>query len=130
MVVLQLHFSVQPCKPPSSLQERDQSAFPHPRTNTKEACVTHHSSFAATNDPKGLAGYAGYLLSVFELERRKIEKTFHEGGIQLVLVVICMISVLVVYGWIGALVRWFSDPEHSQVSSMLPARLRGVEYSE
>ena len=91
--------------------------------------VARHSSFAALNDPKGLAGYSGYLLSVYELERRKFDNTFHEGGIQLVLVVICMISILVVYGWICALVRWSRDRGHSKVRSNFPSRLRGVQCS-
>ena len=65
-------------------------------------------------------------MSVYELERRKFDNTFHEGGIQLVLVIICVISVLLVYGWICALVHWVRNPGHSKVCHVLSARIRAV----
>ena len=111
--------------PRSPLQERDRSTL---RTHV----LTHNSLCCPLfvvcrfQNAKGLAGHAGYILSLYELERRKFHYTLHEGAIQLVLVTICIISVLLVYGWICALTNWVRDPGHAKVRPMLSARIRAL----
>lgn len=53
----------------------------------------------------GLAAYAGYILGYWEADRRSLMNVYHEGAIIFVLMITCIVSALVVYDWIGFLVR-------------------------
>eukprot|EP00752_Nemacystus_decipiens_P015662 g13976.t1 len=55
----------------------------------------------------GLAAYAGYVLGYWEVDRRNLIGVYNEGAIILVLVITCIVSALIVYDWIGFLVRKF-----------------------
>lgn len=48
----------------------------------------------------GIAGAGAWLLGTWEVDRRSIDDMYHEGAIILLLQIICMVSTLIVYGWI------------------------------
>lgn len=54
---------------------------------------------------------------MYEVDRRGLMNIFHEGAIIFVLMVICIVSALVVYGWLTSLVQawWPNDTGPSQV---------------
>lgn len=52
----------------------------------------------------GAAGYGGYVLGQYELDRRQAEG-FHAGGVLLTLIVVCMVSALLVYDWMAGLIQ-------------------------
>lgn len=54
----------------------------------------------------GIAGAGAWLLGTWEVDRRSIDDMYHEGAIILLLQIICMVSTLIVYGWICDLVNY------------------------
>lgn len=54
---------------------------------------------------------------MYEVDRRGLEDVFHEGAIIFVLMVICIISALAVYGWLCNFALMCRDPGHKQVRS-------------
>lgn len=50
----------------------------------------------------GGAAYAGFILGMYETDRRNALNVYHEGAIILALTVVCIVSVLIVYGWLGS----------------------------
>lgn len=64
----------------------------------------------------GLAGAAAWILGTWEVDRRSIDDMYHEGAIILLLQIICMVSTLILYGWICDLVKYVrGDNSTSQV---------------
>ncbi|CAM9627299.1 unnamed protein product [Laminaria digitata] len=63
----------------------------------------------------GLAAYLGFLLGMYEVDRRGLANVFHEGGIIFVIMIICIISSLLVYEWLCNLAIMCRDPALSQV---------------
>lgn len=52
----------------------------------------------------GAAGFGGYVLGQYELDRRQAQG-FHAGGVLLTLIVVCIISALLVYDWVTGLIQ-------------------------
>ncbi|CAM9215996.1 unnamed protein product [Sphacelaria rigidula] len=50
------------------------------------------------------AGFGGYVLGQYELDRRQAQG-FHAGGVLLTLIVVCIISALLVYDWVTGLIQ-------------------------
>lgn len=78
--------------------------------------------FLRPNLPKkcyaGLAAWAGFLLGMYEMDRRNYDRLYHEGAIIFVLMIVCIVSSLIVYDWLASLVQKYvlkSDPSSAQV---------------
>lgn len=74
--------------------------------------------------PPGLAAYAGFLLGMYEVDRRGLMDVFHEGAIILVLMIVCIVSTLVVYGWLGCLVHKYLP--NTGIPQVLPHTARAA----
>lgn len=73
----------------------------------------------------GIAGAGAWLLGTWEVDRRSIDDMYHEGAIILLLQIICMVSTVIVYGWICDLVNYVrgNKPETQVCSAMCQARV-------
>lgn len=72
----------------------------------------------------GIAGTGAWLLGTWEVDRRSIDDMYHEGAIILLLQIICMVSTLIIYGWICDLVKYACGNKTASVGSMLATKKR------
>lgn len=65
-------------------------------------CCSHTSPLFPQS---GITAYGGFLLGIYEADRRHLSDLYHEGAIILVLQIACIVSALIFYDWIGGLIQ-------------------------